>query len=295
MKSKWTSRIHRLLPQSYHCKTTSLLDVDRIISDKSMFEVIDEIDNFSELQNTQSGLKYDYDAAGTWLRSTSRLAHLHLKSLGVEPGLQILEAGCGDGMLGVVLQAYGHNYLGVDLQDWRESRARSINFRRMNLNESLDLKSSSFDIVVSYNVFEHVPRPDFTLSELIRVVRPGGKILLDFDPLYCSPWGMHAWRMLRMPYPQFLYSENFIELFLSKVGVNDLGVVSTQLQPLNKWRIDNFRSLFRGSCVKVLSIEERRDESWLPWVERFPQCFRGRGLTLDDLCVSGVKVLLERL
>lgn len=50
-----------------------------------------------------------------------------------------------------------------------------------DFDQRLPLEDESADIVVSLHVFEHVPRPGFTLGEIRRILRPGG-ILLAGSP-----------------------------------------------------------------------------------------------------------------
>jgi hypothetical protein len=68
----------------------------------------------------------------------------------------------------------------------------------------------------------------------------------------------------------------------------------TSLQPLNRWRVAQFRELWRRSGCEVESCLEPRDERFIGIVERYPAAFQGRGLTIDDLAVHGTQVVLRR-
>jgi SAM-dependent methyltransferase len=54
----------------------------------------------------------------------------------------------------------------------------------------LPIRSGSFDISYSSNVIEHVAGPALMLEEMVRVVRPGGTIMVCFTN-WLSPWGGH--------------------------------------------------------------------------------------------------------
>lgn len=132
------------------------------------------------------------------------------------------------------------------------------------------------------------------LKEISRITCPGGAIYLDFDPLYASAWGLHAWRTLRMPYAQFLFAEDLLTERLKELGMYDLGRKMLSLQPLNRWRVEQFRDLWRRSGCTVELLYEPRDERFTEIVERYPTAFQGRGLTVDDLTIHGIQVLLRK-
>lgn len=52
-----------------------------------------------------------------------------------------------------------------------------------DLDIRIPLADASVDIIINLHVLEHLPRPEFTLSEFNRVLRPGGLLLLSFPVL----------------------------------------------------------------------------------------------------------------
>ncbi len=202
---------------------------------------------------------YRYGAADLWRRATGRVDRLLALPGLREPGKAVLEAGCGDGMTGAVLGCYGHTVTLTDIEDWRDDRARGLAFLRADLCAGLDLPAGAFDLVCSYNTFEHLADPARALAELIRVCRPGGLIHLKFGPLYASAWGLHAYQTLTMPYPQFLFSPAFVAGKVRQLGVRDLGRDLEALQPLNRWRARDFARLWAGSGCAVIASGATRD------------------------------------
>lgn len=56
--------------------------------------------------------------------------------------------------------------------------------------ESIPFKSGSFDLVISQAVFEHLPNPIHSASEILRVLKPGAKVLIDtafMAPFHADP------------------------------------------------------------------------------------------------------------
>lgn len=252
---------------------------------------------FEAFQNAYPVQKdYGYGHFDKWERAMRRARYfLEAAEVLQTPGLTVLELGCGDGTLGRVLSEYPHNVVLSDLDDWRDEGVRHLPFVKGDVCEGLDLDDGSVDAVVSYNTFEHVGDPQAAFDEIVRVCRPGGHVRLAFGPLYASPWGLHAYRSLLMPYPQYLFSEGFVREKLREIGIRDLGEDRDELQPLNGWTPGRFCALWADGPVRVVSEGFNVDRSHLDVVAQNPGAFRGRGLTLRDVTTANVYVTLQRL
>lgn len=251
---------------------------------------------FDRLQAEASGVaEYGYDPFSTWKRGADRAAVLLALGDGLrEPGARVLEAGCGDGMTAYLLAGFGHEVTVSDAEDWRDARVRHLPFVEGDMAQLGLVPEGYFDLVYSYNSFEHFADPTKVLHQLARACRPRGLLYLEFGPLYCGPWGLHAYRTLRMPYPQFLFSGEFINRKLEELGIEDLGRKRTSLQPLNRWRVAQFRDLWSKSGCDVIRCEVGWvDGAHLRMIEAFPGAFRGRGLTLEDVLTQSLTVLLR--
>jgi SAM-dependent methyltransferase len=87
-----------------------------------------------------------------------------------------LEAGCGSA------SHFGFTpdvqLVGLDLSSAQLARNITSTGRIQGDIETCPLRSGSFDIVVCWEVLEHVPRPEVALEHLTRVLRPGGVLVL---------------------------------------------------------------------------------------------------------------------
>ena len=108
-------------------------------------------------------------------------------ALGVTPGLDVLDLGCGDGTTAVPEAQLGANVLGVDIAEnlVAAGNARAQRFGLANLRfqqgDATDLKEladDSFDLVVSIFGAMFAPKPFDVAKEVVRVTRPGGRIVM---------------------------------------------------------------------------------------------------------------------
>jgi SAM-dependent methyltransferase len=52
---------------------------------------------------------------------------------------------------------------------------------------------NQFDLIISIAAFEHIPDFEVALSEMYRVLKPGGILYTKFGPIWSGPWGHHLW------------------------------------------------------------------------------------------------------
>jgi SAM-dependent methyltransferase len=108
-------------------------------------------------------------------------------SLDITSGLDILDLGCGDGTTALPSARLGANVLGVDiarnLVEAAKARAKdegltNCRFEEGDASNLVGLKDDSFDLVVSIFGAMFAPRPDRVAEEMIRVTRPGGRVVM---------------------------------------------------------------------------------------------------------------------
>ncbi len=93
----------------------------------------------------------------------------------------VLEVGCGTGLVMLRLREFARSVRGVDLSPGMLERAkqRGLDVTLGSATE-LPFESDSFDATCSFKVLAHVPEIEKALSEMARVTRPGGMILAEF-------------------------------------------------------------------------------------------------------------------
>jgi SAM-dependent methyltransferase len=108
---------------------------------------------------------------------------------GVLRGQTVLDVGCGTGVVAVTAARLGARVEGVDLTPVLLDRARhnaavadtAIEFAEGDV-EALPYDDASFDVVLSQFGHMFAPRPDRALSEMLRVLKPGGRLAFSTWP-----------------------------------------------------------------------------------------------------------------
>jgi SAM-dependent methyltransferase len=109
---------------------------------------------------------------------------------------QILENGCGVGMYVERLSPMGGTIFGLEYDFERAAEAAVRSPRILNAaGENLPFPDSSFDLVLSHEVLEHVLDDRQAMSEMARVLKPGGRAVI-FVPNRGYPFETHGiyWR-----------------------------------------------------------------------------------------------------
>ena len=107
--------------------------------------------------------------------------------LGIREGLDVLDVGCGDGTTAIPAAQLGANVLGVDiasnLVEAGNLRAQNlglanVRFQEGDASDLNELGDDGFDLTVSIFGAMFAPRPFDVARELVRVTRPGGRIVM---------------------------------------------------------------------------------------------------------------------
>jgi SAM-dependent methyltransferase len=123
-------------------------------------------------------------------------------------GREMLDFGCGTGEFVLAFVEGGAaRAVGVDIMDWldwgrREALTRGLDGRvGFCQGHSAVLPDASFDGVISHDSFEHFDDPAGIFAEMVRLVRPGGRVWVKFGPNWKSPYGRHMGGTFRKDRP----------------------------------------------------------------------------------------------
>lgn len=232
-----------------------------------------------------------------WAGRVAEIAHIY--------GCQkLLEIGCGQGLAARNLQQAGFDVSANDVTDVLDQSARQagVRFLEGDICNGLNYPDADYDLIFSVNAFEHFHNPAAALDEMLRILKPGGLLYLTFDPLYYSPWGLHAVRRLGFPYPQILFSEAAIQRFVNEKAAEiaesyDPNSDKTKIgPPLNYWTVEQFRQIFKKQRreLKMIFYTERATLHGLGMIARHPGIFKAEAPSFTSLIVSGINLLAKK-
>lgn len=118
--------------------------------------------------------------------------------------LRILEAGCGSASR-LTFRPDSH-VTGIDISQEQLDRNAVLSEKILGDVQTHELPRSDFDIIVCWDVLEHLTAPEKALSNFVGALKPGGLIILAFPSPYSvkglitrlSPHGFHVWAYRHM-------------------------------------------------------------------------------------------------
>ncbi len=134
---------------------------------------------------------------------------------------KILDIGCGDGVFLDVARKYGWEPYGVEINGDAAARANEAG---MNVHTgdliSAKYESNQFDLIRMWSVLEHTPNPKEVLSEICRILKPSGVLILQVPNIRSKAFELFGpyWTGLDLPRHLVHFSPDTLNRSLESVG-----------------------------------------------------------------------------
>lgn len=127
-----------------------------------------------------------------WRAGQERRLHMILEAAGCLMAGCVLENGCGVGTYVRHLTPHGGTIFGLEYDLERARQARQHSRHIMSAaGEILPFSNETFDFILSHEVLEHVQDDGAAVSEMVRTLKPGGRIVI-FVPNRGYPFETHG-------------------------------------------------------------------------------------------------------
>lgn len=164
----------------------------------------------------------------------------------------------------------------------------------------LILRNGFADLAVSINTFEHISEPERALAELVRCVKRGGYIYIQFDPIWTADTGSHFPQYVQEPWAHLLLStEEFFERMV-RAGATEYERGSF-LHGINRKRLNYYRSMLESGVhdgrYTIVHQTAPQDWSGVSTPENlnhpFLQKALAQGYTHEELMLRGMRWILR--
>ena len=140
----------------------------------------------------------------------------------------MLDVGCGNGRFLTTMRTLGWDVQGVELSEngVKACRMSGLQVHHGDL-ASASLPDQCFDLVTVRHVIEHVPEPCAFVSDLARILRPGGRLVLETPSSKAlgRQWFNTYWYPNDVPRHLFLFSPVNLERLGARFGLIKSGLI----------------------------------------------------------------------
>jgi len=213
--------------------------------------------------------------------------YLRFMTLANEPLGKMLDVGCGGGRLLNRMKKRGWQVEGVDFDAQAIAKVSEKYGIKAHVGDLLqcELASNSFDVICMSQTIEHLYHPDATLRESLRILKPGGLLVMttpNAESLGAREYGS-CWRGWEAPRHLHLFSVNSLRQLTQNAG----------------FEVTEARTYSSGSAVVYRASRAKQEPANSPWLKQLKLIIWGYKKELheyraqDTLPQTGQNVLIR--
>jgi len=184
-----------------------------------------------------------------------------------ESGCKILDVGCGTAEKSKYFRKRGNQVIGIDISSSQIERARKVldTVLISNIKDGISFKNNKFDIVYSSMVLEHIFNFKNVLTEIYRVLKPDGRVIIEVP-------NVHYWpnRFLMFFGKELIwigigkhiraFNKSNLARSLKKVGFREIKIIGSIL-PIPKTNLKVhfpfFNRVLPGLCYSLIAYAKK--------------------------------------
>lgn len=176
-------------------------------------------------------------------------------------GLTVLDVGCGTGYGAYYLATHGAKYvLGIDVsadaiifakKHWEAPNLRFMVMDALNLK----FQTSTFDAVVSFQVLEHIYNQEKFISEIVRMLRPSGRLYIGTPNASVSRSGKGGYHVREVEKGEF---EELLRRHFNHVKVLGQDVTINGVRQKAKW----YRYIYKVNRTNLIIVEDDVNDAY---------------------------------
>lgn len=171
---------------------------------KNEQEYVEYYKGYQPVNKTYKAKNYEHDR---------KIAALRANDYGIFSGCEmlVLDVGAGSGAFVDECRDRGAAAYGCEITEYAYAKANNFIYR--GRFEEISFPTDHFDLVTCHDVLEHCINPEAFLQEMHRVIKQGGKCIIDFPNFHVDA-GKHHWKLEHIWYFKF----DDLKKLLNKVG-----------------------------------------------------------------------------
>lgn len=179
----------------------------------------------------------------------------------------VIDYGCGLGHEAVAIACRGAKRVyGIDIQRASLDAAAALAKREgvtdrcvfldgLQQRDEIEALYGTADYIYALDSFEHLSRPDESLAEIFRLLKPGGRLLINFGPPWKHPYGCHLRYITPVPWIHLYFEEPTIMAL--RAVFRDDGAKTFDEVPggLNRMTVARFIQLVRHQSFEIETFQ----------------------------------------
>lgn len=209
-----------------------------------------------------------------------------VKSLMPKKG-KVLDIGSGYGFFLELMQKNGYQVIGIEVSKERRKISKKISDAKLlniNFNEQVP-DIGKFDMIVMFHVLEHLSNPINFLKNILKLLKPRGKILLevpnvnDYQLELNKSYKKWYWQRAHLNY----FAQKTLKVVLRNAGFKKVKIFGNQ-----RYSIENMFNwkLLNQPQTKIPSFQL---DFKFDWLEKYYKKYLEKKLKCDTLLVVGFK------